>query len=66
MTINLNLYVNSICTLYFVYLLREDTHKKVFFSGRTTKRGRGGVNPLTTKQKNTFFSSKEKIYKKKI
>ena len=34
--------------------LREDTYKKVFFSGRTTKRG-GGLTPLTTKQKNTFF-----------
>ena len=33
----------------------EDTHEKsVFFSGRTTK-GVGRVNPLTTKQKNTFF-----------
>ena len=38
------------------------THiKNVFFSGRTTKTGGGGKTPLTTRQKNTLFSSKEKI-----
>ena len=36
----------------FDVLLREDTQKSVFFSGRTTK---GVGRPLTTKQKTTFF-----------
>ena len=37
--------------------LRADTHKKsFFFSGGTTK-GVGRVNPLTTKQKTTFFKN---------
>ena len=46
------------------YNLREDTHKKSFFCGRTTKRKGGGRTPLTTKQKTLVFSSKEKIDKK--
>ena len=46
--------------------VREDTHKKVFFSGRTTKReGGGGKTPLRTKQK-PFFSSKEKKYEQNM
>ena len=39
---------------FFLPSLREDTHNFFYFfiSGRTTKRVGGGVNPLTTKQKN--------------
>ena len=43
--------------LDFQTLLREDAHKKSFFSGRTTKRGgRGrGKTPSTTKKNHTIF-----------
>ena len=33
------------------FSIREDAHKKSFFSGRTTKREGGGKTPETTKKK---------------
>ena len=50
--------------MFFNVGLREDKHKKCFFSGRTTKRWRGGKTPLTTKQKTTFFIKGENLRKK--
>ena len=41
---------------YILALLREDTHKKSVFSGRTTK-GVRRVNPPDHQPKNTFFFS---------
>ena len=51
-------------------MLGKTLIKSVFFSGRTTRRGGDGVNPLTTKQKKPFFSkngenSAEKLGKRK-
>ena len=49
-----------------IRLIREDTHKKSSFSGRTTK-GVGRLTPRpTTKQKTTFFPYKSGFFCPKI
>ena len=63
------IYTHKLYLQYIVFLqfqIRKDTHKKVVFSGRTTKWGGGWwINPPNPLEKTHFFFIKGKNWQKK-